>query len=119
MKELKNLNSKILEKNQIIMKLKNFNVKLNEEKKQSIIDLEKRSSQYSNSNKKGSVFKEQNNLSRELLEKICNLENSNKKINKKNVFLMNELDDIEMHYKSKIELLYTLLKNYTSHTFYN
>ena len=68
-------------------------------KTNSVLNDDKKQSLFSTSKKKMSVFSEQNNLTSELLKKICDLENINKKLKKKNQFLTRELDNAEDTYK--------------------
>ena len=121
LQELQNANKIVNELQEKILKLKQKENILNEKnknysnRKKSMFVAEqekfKRGSLFSNSKSKFTQFKEQNNLTSELLQKICKLENKNKKLFKKNKFLNQELDEIEQSYKTEIEILYNVASN--------
>jgi hypothetical protein len=116
LEQLKNANNVINDLQEQILKLKQKENFLNEknknyEQKKSIVEQQekfKRGSLFSNSKTKFSQFKEQNNLTSELLEKICKLENKNKKLIKLNKFLNQEIDELEQSYKNELEIIYSI-----------
>ena len=119
LKELQNANNIVNDLQEQILKLKQKENILNERNKTFVnrkslyIEQEKfkRGSLFSNSKTKFTQFKEQNNLTSELLQKICKLESKNKKLSKKNRFLNQEIDEIEQAYKTEIEILYNVASN--------
>lgn len=67
---------------------------------------------FTNSSRRITNLNDQNNMNRNLLDKICKLEHNNKKLKKNINRLREEIDYNENNYDNDIEILYTTIKQY-------